>query len=188
MPPQPQPTSSSRSPGCSRSFSNTSRYLFSCASSSVASACGIDRAGVGHRRAEHPLVERVRDVVVVVDGLGVASLAVHAGRPRPGATAAGVSCGGGAIGIRCSMPIERTTLASTRADGRLNSHPVGQRPEQLVRIAGMDAVGLQVARNVGAGHAELAGRRGQIGGAAGCAADPGPARRRRVRRCCRRTR
>ncbi|SHT89676.1 Uncharacterised protein [Mycobacteroides abscessus subsp. abscessus] len=38
--PHPQPTSSSRSPALSASLSNTSRYLFSCASSNVASASG----------------------------------------------------------------------------------------------------------------------------------------------------
>ncbi len=36
----------------------------------------IARAGVGHRRAEHPLVERVGDVVVVVDRISVAGLTV----------------------------------------------------------------------------------------------------------------
>ena len=35
-------------------------------------------AGVGHRRAEHPRVEAVADVVVVVDGVGVAVLGVPA--------------------------------------------------------------------------------------------------------------
>ena len=42
----------------------------------------VGRAGVGHRRAEDQLVEAVRDVVVVRDGLGVAGLRVHpAGLP-----------------------------------------------------------------------------------------------------------
>ena len=39
----------------------------------------IARARVRHRRTEHPLVERVRHVVVVVDGFGVTSFAV----PQP---------------------------------------------------------------------------------------------------------
>jgi len=33
----------------------------------------------------------------------------------------GASCGGGAMGLRCSNPIDRTMLASTRAGGRLMS-------------------------------------------------------------------
>ena len=49
---------------------------------------GIARAGVGHRRPEHPLVEGVRDVVVVVDRLGVAASCCAGGRRRRGASAA----------------------------------------------------------------------------------------------------
>lgn len=37
---------------------------------------GVDRAGIGHRRAEHHLVEAVGHVVVVVDDLRVASTTV----------------------------------------------------------------------------------------------------------------
>ena len=40
----------------------------------------VDRAGVGHRRAEHPLVEGVRHVVVVRDDLAVALLRVQPAR------------------------------------------------------------------------------------------------------------
>ena len=39
------------------------------------------RAGVGHRRSEHPLVERVRHVVVIADRLGVAVARVPQAAP-----------------------------------------------------------------------------------------------------------
>ena len=165
MPPQPQPTSSSRSPGFSRSFSNTSRYLFSCASSSVASGAGIARAGVGHRRAEHPFVERVRHVVVVVDGLGVAGSAV----PQ-------AFCDAAPPGQRL-LRRRRDRLQMLEADrpDDVGQHPrrrpleiqlLGQRLEQLVGIARVHAVRLEVAGDVRAGKSQIAGRGGQIGGAA----------------------
>ncbi len=72
MPPQPQPTSSSRWPGCRSSLRATRSYFSACASSRVASRVGVDGAGVGHRGPEHQLVEAVGDVVVVGDHLGVA--------------------------------------------------------------------------------------------------------------------
>ena len=166
MPPQPQPTSSSRSPGFSRSFSNTSRYLFSCASSSVASGVRVAGAGVGHRRAEHPLVERVRHVVVVVDRLGVTSLAVPQALLRRGASGAAPPAAAARSACRCSMPIERTMLASTRAGGRLKSSLSASALSSSYGIAGVHAVRFEVARHVGAGQPEFAGRGGQIGGAA----------------------
>ena len=43
----------------------------------------VDRAGVGHRRAEDELVEAVGDVVVVVDHLGVAAHRVPQALDRP---------------------------------------------------------------------------------------------------------
>ena len=165
MPPQPQPTSSSRSPGFSRSFSNTSRYLFSCASSSDGVGVRIARAGVGHRRAEHPLVERVRHVVVVVDGLGVASLAVpQAFCDAPPA--------GQRLLRRWGDRLE--VLDADRADDvgqhprrrPLEVHLVGERPQQLVGIAGMHAERFDVTRDVGAGQPQIAGRGGEVGGAA----------------------
>ena len=57
-------------------------------------------------------------------------------------------------------------LASTRAGGRLKSSLLGQRLEQLVGIAGVHAVRLEVAGDVRAGKSQIAGRGGQIGGAA----------------------
>ena len=81
----------------------------------------IAGAGVGHRRAEHPFVERVRHVVVVMDGLRRHGFCCAASPSAMRRQRGSASCGGGAIGFRCSMPIERTMLASTRAGGRLKS-------------------------------------------------------------------
>ena len=64
------------------------------------------------------------------------------------------------------MPMERTMSASTRAGGRLKSSVVVQRLEQLVRVARVHTVRLEVARHVGADQPQLAGRGGQVGGAA----------------------
>ena len=78
----------------------------------------------------------------------------------------GASCGGGAIGAQ--------VLEADRADD-VGQHPrrrplevelVGERLEQLVGIAGMHAVDVEVAGDVGAGQPEVAGRGGEVGGAA----------------------
>ena len=103
---------------------------------------------------------------MVVDGLGVAGLAVHqpVGDPAPPG--------------RCLLRRRRDRHQVFDADGanHIGQHPrrrppeldpVGERFEQLVRIAGVHAVGVQVARDVCAGQTELAGGGGQVGGAAG---------------------
>ena len=78
-------------PACGRP-GRTSR---SAPASRVASALREDRAGVGHRRAEHQLVEAVGDVVVVADHLGVAAHRVpHALHHPAPARAAPPPCGG----------------------------------------------------------------------------------------------
>ena len=165
MPPQPQPTSSSRSPGFSRSFSNTSRYLFSCASSSDGIGVRVARAGVGHRRAEDPFVERVRDVVMVMDSLGIAGLAV------PQAFCDAPPAGQGLLRRR------RDRLEVLNADGAddvrqhpgrrpLEVHLVGERPQQLVGIGGMHAERRNVTGDIRAGQPEFPWRRGEIRGAA----------------------
>ncbi len=121
----------------------------------------VDRAGVGHRRAEHVLVELVGDVVVVVDGLGVASLGVAQALQRDPAPA-------------------RQRLLRRRRD-RLEPFPAERardgdqrqrrRPMELhglhglqdvVRIARVHPLGRHVAGDIGAGHAEIARRRRQI--------------------------
>ena len=149
----------------SRSLSNTSRYLLSCASSSVASGVRVAGAGVGHRRSEHPLVEGVGDVVVVVDRFGVAGAAV----PEP---------------LHRAAPPGQHLLRRRRdghqvldADG---ADDVGQHPrrrpvdldsvveglEQLVRVARVHTVEFEVPRHVGADQPQLARRGRQVGGAA----------------------
>ena len=65
----------------------TRSCLANCACSRVALGVGEDRAGVGHRRAEQPLVELVGHVVVVGDGRLVALLRVPAAA-QPGLHAA----------------------------------------------------------------------------------------------------
>ena len=125
----------------------------------------IARAGVGHRRPEHPLVEGVRDVVVVVDRLGVAGLAV----PE--------SPGDAAPARRHLLRRRRDRPQVLEADGAddLGHHPrrrpreveaLGERLEQLVRIAGVHAVDVEVAGDVGAGQPEIAAAGGEIGRAA----------------------
>ena len=126
---------------------------------------GIHRARVRHRWAQHPSVERVGHVVVVVDGLGVTGLAVHQAVSDPAPPRRRL------LRRRCHR---QQTLDADRADDigqhprrrPLELDPVGQRLEQLVRVSGMDAVRLQVTRHVRAGKAELAGGRGQVGGPA----------------------
>lgn len=57
---------------------------------------------------------------MVVDGFRIARFAV----PEASTTRrqrGRASCGGGAMGRRCSSPIDLTILASTRAGGRLKS-------------------------------------------------------------------
>ncbi len=147
----------------------------------------VARAGVGHRRAEHPLVERVRDVVVVVDGLGVTGLAVpQAFRDAPPAR-------------QRLLRRRRDRLEVLDADGAddvgqhprrrpLEVHLVGQRLEQFVRIAGMHAVQAPGRRRrrrapARARRARWPGRWCRAG-----SAGRGRARRRRGRPCCRRRR
>ena len=124
----------------------------------------VARAGVRHRRAEHPFVERVGNVVVMVDGFGVTGATV----PQP----------------FCDSPPARQRLLRRRCDrlevldadgandvgkhpGRwpLEVHLLGERLEQLVRIAGVHAVRFDVAGDVRAGQPQLAGCGGQVGGA-----------------------
>ena len=137
-------------------------------------------AGVGHRRAEHPLVERVGHVVVVVDGLRVTGLAV----PQ----------------AFCDAAPPRQRLLRRRRDGLevldadgpddvghhprrrpLEVHLLGQRLEQLVGIAGVHTVRFEVAGDVGAGQPQIAGSGGQVGAPRGAirsnpsAASSGPA-------------
>ena len=125
----------------------------------------IAGAGVGHRRSEHPLVERVGHVVVVMDRFGVASLAV----PQ-------AFCDTTPPGQRL-LRRRRDRQEVLEADGAhdVGHHPrrrplelqlVGQRLEQLVRVAGVHAVRFEVAGHVGPRQPEIAGGGGEVRGAA----------------------
>ena len=78
IPPHPHPMSSSRIPGSSPSFRDTSSCLLACACSSVVVVVGPDGARVRERRPEHDAVEVVGDVVVVRDRRRIARLGVPA--------------------------------------------------------------------------------------------------------------
>ena len=122
----------------------------------------VARARVGHRWPEHPLVERVRDVVVVVDRLGVSRLAV----PQ--------SLGDATPARRNLLRRRRDRPQVLDPDGThdLGHHPrrrhlehqfVGQRLEQLVGVAGVHAMDLEVAGDVGARQPEVAAASSEIG-------------------------
>ena len=103
---------------------------------------------------------------MVVDGLGVTGLAVQeaVGDPAP----PGRRLLRRRRDRQQMLDADRTDDIGQHPRRRpLEFDPVGQRLEQLVRIAGMYAVGLQVTRHVRAGNTEFAGSCGQIGGATG---------------------
>ena len=192
MRPQPQPTSSSRSPAFRPSLRQTRSNFSYWASSSVASAVREDRARVGHRGPEDDLVEAVRDVVVVRDRGRVALLRVaQPAAPRR----------------RCLLGRRRGAAQRPRAQGAQDLDPLAPRDRLDVRDERVDrgvdvAVDLERAGDVGADEPELSGGRRDVGdrlAAAGSRAasrrpwgrsssrrrresPPGPARRRFARR------
>ena len=107
----------------------------------------VDRAGVRHRRTEHPRVEGVADVVVVGDGVGVppavrvpqAAEADLLGRRRLPAQGEGG---------------ERAVEAGLVGEARAGDTVAGEPVERGVEVAAH----LELAGDVGAGEAELAGR------------------------------
>jgi hypothetical protein len=110
----------------------------------------VHRAGVGHRGTEQPLVELVRDVVVVRDRLAVAGLGVPAppqpyllGRPRRPAQQPDAA----------QLPQQRHLFPQWQVE--VLAGQVGQRGVEV-------ALDLQVARDVGPGQAQLARRRGEV--------------------------
>ena len=107
---------------------------------------------------------------------------------RPAASLGSASCGGGAIGSRCPRPIERTIAAITPRRGPPELQLVGQRRQQLERVAGVHAVRLEVAGDVGAREPEVAWRGGEVVWCRAGSAGPGRIRRHRGRRNCRHTR
>ncbi len=126
----------------------------------------VARAGVGHRRPEHPLVEGVRDVVVVMDRLGVPRLAV----PQTGRDAAPAR--------RHLLRGRRDRAQVLEADGAGDlGHEARRRPpehealrerlEQLVGVARVHTVDVEVTGDVRAGEPQVAEPGGEIRRAAG---------------------
>ena len=119
----------------------------------------VARAGVGHRRPEHELVEPVGDVVVVVDRLGVAGHRVPHALDHP-------------------APAGQVLLRRRRRRLELGQAQPADHPQRVahrrhpevrvllhqrdrgVRVAGVHAGDLEVAGDVGPGEPEVA-RRGQ---------------------------
>ena len=128
---------------------------------------GVVGAGVGHRLAQHVLVEGVGHVVVAVDGLGVTGLGVA--QPLCGAAPLR-QCLLRRRGHRAQrLPAQRAHDRGQGQRGRaLQLHAVGHRLERLVGVPGVHAGEGEVAGDVGPGHPEVGvgGCRGQVGGAA----------------------
>ncbi len=118
----------------------------------------VHRAGVGHRRAEHPLVEPVGHVVVVRDGLAVARLRVQParravlqlGRRRP------------VPQPQRQQPAGQPELLGPR---HVVQRDVGHRVQQLVEVAVDLDLALDVARarpSVPGAVASRASARGEV--------------------------
>ena len=146
--PQPQPTSSTRSPGFSASLAAVTSSLACCAClERRALRAREERAAVRHRLVEEQREVLVRDVVVVADGAAVALGAVPAAlglelggrhRRRLG-DAGGLRGGGGEPQLRAA--VERRHLEA-----------VEQRQHRV------EIVDVERAADVRAAEAELAGR------------------------------
>ena len=121
---------------------------------------GVARAGVGHRRAEHHLVEAVRHVVVVADRPGVAGHRVP--QALGGASPARQALlGWGRRRGEALHPERARDLERRGRGGPLEAH-VGEVDEQVVGVAGVDALDREVTGDVGAGQAEVAGCSGEV--------------------------
>ncbi len=127
---------------------------------------GVAGTGVGHRLAQHHLVEPVRDVVVVVDRRRVAPAGVQQPVDHPAP-----------VGQRLLRrrgwrhePGHPECAGHPGQGERVGTTPVqalGHRHQQRVGIAGMDAHQVHVARHICAGHPERSRCRRQVGHAAG---------------------
>ena len=113
----------------------------------------VRRAGVGHRRAEDQLVEAVRDVVVVLDRLGVAGLRVHPARLAM------------LLGRRRQVAVlqpdggQPHRRRRERRGGHVGDRQLAHRGERGVEVT----VDVQVAGHVGPGEPERVRRAGQVG-------------------------
>ncbi len=122
----------------------------------------VERAGVGHRRPEHQLVEPVGDVVVVGDDLGVAGHRVtqaldRAAPPRQ-------------VLLRRRRGRAQVRQAEAAHDGHglaRGRHPelgvVLEQHQRVVGVAGVHAREVEVEAGVGPREAEVAGGRHQVG-------------------------
>ena len=159
MPPQPQPTSSSRMPGWRPSLRATRSYL-ACLRLLERGVLGrVDRAGVGHRRAEHHLVEAVGHVVVVLDR-PCRRAPGCAGGPRPaGASAAGAPAAAGAAAPGGSARSSAAAAPPAAGDGPAEAHrPQQQRPCPRRGRRGGSPCDVEVAGDVGPGQPRSPGR------------------------------
>ena len=145
----------------------------------------VERAGVGHRRAEHQLVEAVGDVVVVRDDLGVARHRVA--QPLDGAAPPRQ------VLLRRRGRRAQVGQAEAADDGhRLGGgrHPelrvVLEQHQRVVGVARVHAGEVEVEAGVGPRQAEVAGRGHQVGQPALGAQVHARPPRRTGRRCCRR--
>ncbi len=120
---------------------------------------GKHRAGVGHRRAEHLLVEGVGDVVVVTDRVRVALAGVpqSLGDPAP----ARQSLLAGRFRRHQPPPAQLLDQGRQLHGRRWTETPLAEQPQRLVRVTGMDALEVEVARDVRPDHPEVTGRGGQ---------------------------
>ena len=151
--PQPQPTSSRRSPSCSASFVQTSSSLVVLRLLERLGAARPDRARVGHRRVEEQREEVVGDVVVVRDRALVAADRVA---PALRAAARRRACAGRCLSAPARTRGGHQPRLGLRVDRRRRV-AVEQR-EHLV-----DVVDLERAGHVGAAQPELARARAACG-------------------------
>ena len=161
MPPQPQPTSSSRWPGCRSSLRATRSYFVELRLLQRGVVGRVDRAGVGHRRPEDQLVERVGDVVVVVDRLGVAAHRVPEPLEDPPHPRRRLLRRRGRRPQVGRAPSTRTQDDELGRRRRPELQALLQHHQRLVGVARVHALEREVAGDVGAADAEVGVERGQ---------------------------
>ena len=120
------------------------------------------RAGVGHRRTQHHLVEAVRDVVVVVDRVGVATQRVAEALDGPApARQRLLRRHRRRLEVRPAQPAH--DLQRLGGCGRAELEVPVEQHQGVVRVPGVHALDVEVAHDVGPREAEVAGRGQQVG-------------------------
>ena len=123
------------------------------------------RAGVGHRRTQHHLVEAVRDVVVVVDRVGVAAHRVAEALDRtPPPRERLLRRDRRRLEVRPAQTAHDLQRLRRRRRPELEV-PVEQH-QRVVRVARVHALDVEVAHHVGPGQAQVTGGGQQVGQAA----------------------